>query len=105
LTLCVLSPRCSTACAHTCALFKVVKNPPATYFVKKAAGAPHARSAAHLRDVTRCSPGISTGSQKPGHQKRGSISLKHVYEIAKACRPPGEHGISRRSLTLRRESR
>lgn len=29
-------------------------------------------------------PGINVGSQKPGHQKRSAISLKHVYEIAKA---------------------
>ena len=28
--------------------------------------------------------GIVTGAHKPGHQKRGTISLKHVYEIAKA---------------------
>lgn len=28
--------------------------------------------------------GIVTGSQKPGHTTRSSISLKHVYEIAKA---------------------
>ena len=28
--------------------------------------------------------GILSGSQKPGHSPRGSISLKHVYEIAKA---------------------
>ena len=28
--------------------------------------------------------GILSGSQKPGHTPRGSISLKHVYEIAKA---------------------
>ncbi len=38
---------------------------------------------------TACSPsvaspaGIVSGSQKPGHQARSSISLKHVYEIAK----------------------
>ena len=32
----------------------------------------------------RCAQGIVTGAHKPGHQKRGTMSLKHVYEIAKA---------------------
>jgi large subunit ribosomal protein L11 len=63
-----------------------VKSPAATYFVKKAAGAccPHAP---RLRPTHTCAPaGISSGSQKPGHQKRSTISLKHVYEIAKERR-------------------
>ncbi|KAJ7638663.1 mitochondrial 54S ribosomal protein YmL19 [Roridomyces roridus] len=42
----------------------VTKSPPATYFLKKAAG-------------------IEKGSGKPGHELTGTISLKHVYEIAK----------------------
>ncbi|KAJ7699901.1 mitochondrial 54S ribosomal protein YmL19 [Mycena rosella] len=42
----------------------VTKTPPATYFLKKAAG-------------------IQKGTGKPGHEFTGTISLKHVYEIAK----------------------
>lgn len=42
----------------------VTKTPPTTYFVKKAAG-------------------IEKGPAKPGHEILGTISLKHVYEIAK----------------------
>ncbi|KAI3428757.1 hypothetical protein D9Q98_007579 [Chlorella vulgaris] len=41
----------------------VMKTPPASYFIKKAAG-------------------MSGGSQKPGHQHVASISLKHLHEIA-----------------------
>jgi hypothetical protein len=67
------------------ALQQVVKNPPATYFIKKAAGAlllmlfPAARVSERA-----CGAGILSGSQKPGHTPKSSISLKHVYEIAKA---------------------
>jgi len=42
----------------------VTKSPPTTYFVKKAAG-------------------IEKGSGRPGHETIATISLKHVYEIAK----------------------
>jgi large subunit ribosomal protein L11 len=42
----------------------VTKTPPASYFLKKAAG-------------------IEKGTGKPGHEIVGTISLKHVYEIAK----------------------
>jgi len=42
----------------------VTKTPPASYFLKKAAG-------------------IEKGTGKPGHEITGTISLKHVYEIAK----------------------
>jgi large subunit ribosomal protein L11 len=42
----------------------ITKTPPTTYFVKKAAG-------------------IEKGTAKPGHNILGTISLKHVYEIAK----------------------
>ncbi|KAF8211280.1 mitochondrial 54S ribosomal protein YmL19 [Mycena galopus ATCC 62051] len=42
----------------------VTKTPPASYFLKKAAG-------------------IEKGTSKPGHETTGTISLKHVYEIAK----------------------
>jgi large subunit ribosomal protein L11 len=42
----------------------VTKTPPVSYFLKKAAG-------------------IEKGSGKPGHDFTGTISLKHVYEIAK----------------------
>ncbi|KAI7845524.1 hypothetical protein COHA_000947 [Chlorella ohadii] len=41
----------------------VTKTPPASYFIKKAAG-------------------LESGSQKPGHQHVAAISLKHLYEIA-----------------------
>ena len=40
-----------------------MKSPPASYFIKKAAG-------------------ITAGSQKPGHQSLASISLKHLHAIA-----------------------
>lgn len=42
----------------------VVKSPPTTYFLKKAAG-------------------ITKGAQTPGTEVVGSVSLKHIYEIAK----------------------
>ncbi|KAF9498511.1 mitochondrial ribosomal protein L11 [Pleurotus eryngii] len=42
----------------------VTKTPPASYFIKKAAG-------------------IDKGPGRPGHEITGIISLKHVYEIAK----------------------
>lgn len=42
----------------------VTKSPPASYFIKQAAG-------------------IEKGTGKPGHELTGTISLKHVYEIAK----------------------
>lgn len=44
---------------------QVMKTPPASYFIKKAAG-------------------LESGSQKPGHDVAGTISLKHIYEIALA---------------------
>ena len=42
----------------------VTKTPTVSYFVKKAAG-------------------IEKGTAKPGHNILGTISLKHIYEIAK----------------------
>ena len=42
----------------------LTKSPPATYFLKKAAG-------------------IEKGAGRPGHEITGTVSLKHVYEIAK----------------------
>jgi large subunit ribosomal protein L11 len=46
----------------------ITKTPPASYFLKKAAG-------------------IEKGTGRPGHEISGTITLKHVYEIAKikAC--------------------
>eukprot|EP00887_Chlorella_sp_A99_P002562 scaffold6.g2562.t1 len=41
----------------------VMKTPPASYFLKKAAGVP-------------------SGSGRPGHQAVATISLKHIHEIA-----------------------
>lgn len=42
----------------------ITKTPPTTYFLKKAAG-------------------IEKGTGKPGHEVVGTVSLKHVYEIAR----------------------
>ena len=42
----------------------ITKTPPASYFLKKAAG-------------------IEKGTANPGHDIIGKVSLKHVYEIAK----------------------
>ncbi|THG98557.1 hypothetical protein EW026_g3650 [Hermanssonia centrifuga] len=42
----------------------VIKTPPTSYFLKKAAG-------------------IEKGTGKPGHGVAGTVSLKHIYEIAK----------------------
>ena len=42
----------------------ITKTPPTTYLVKKAAG-------------------IEKGAGRPGHEITGTISVKHVYEIAK----------------------
>ena len=48
---------------------QVIRTPPTPYFIKKAAG-------------------VEVGSHEPGHQRRGTISLKHVFEIAKARYAP-----------------
>lgn len=40
-----------------------MKSPPASYFLKAAAG-------------------ISKGAQQPGKEKAGILTLKHIYEIA-----------------------
>ncbi|ESK88221.1 60s ribosomal protein l19 [Moniliophthora roreri MCA 2997] len=42
----------------------IIKTPPTTYFLKKAAG-------------------VEKGTGKPGHDTVGTVCLKHVYEIAK----------------------
>jgi large subunit ribosomal protein L11 len=42
----------------------ITKTPPTSYFLKKTTG-------------------IEKGVGKPGHETSGSISLKHIYEIAK----------------------
>lgn len=42
----------------------ITKTPPTSYFLKKAAG-------------------IEKGTGRPGHEVIGTISVKHVYEIAK----------------------
>lgn len=41
-----------------------IKTPPVTYFLKQAAG-------------------IEKGAAKPGYEVTGTLSLKHIYEIAK----------------------
>jgi len=48
----------------------VTKTPPVAYFLKKASG-------------------VEKGTGKPGHDWVGSISLKHVYEIAKIKQTDG----------------
>jgi len=61
-----------------------MKTPPTSYFVAKCAG---------------LAPG--GGSAKPGHASVGSISLKHVYEIAKVkAGDPGMGHVGMRSLCL-----
>ena len=45
----------------------ITKTPPTSYFLKKAAG-------------------IEKGTGKPGHEVVGTVSLKHIYEIAKIKR-------------------
>jgi large subunit ribosomal protein L11 len=45
-----------------------LKMPPASYFIKKAAG-------------------LARGAGRPGHEAVASISLKHLYEIAKVKAP------------------
>lgn len=44
-----------------------MKTPPTSFFLKKAAG-------------------LDKGSGKAGHDMSGTISLKHIYEIAKVVR-------------------
>ena len=41
-----------------------IKSPPASYFLKRAAK-------------------LDKGSSKPGHEPAGTITVKHIYEIAK----------------------
>ena len=48
----------------TLVIMQTIKTPPATYFIKKAAG-------------------LKEGSQKPGHTTAAELSAKAVYEIAK----------------------
>jgi large subunit ribosomal protein L11 len=50
----------------------VMKTPPATYFIKKAAG-------------------LGGGSQKPGHEAVGQISVKHLHAIAEVKRKDVPH--------------
>jgi len=49
-----------------------MKTPPASYFIKKAAG-------------------IESGASSPGHQCAGTISLKHLYDIAEVKRKDTPH--------------
>ncbi len=51
---------------------QVMRTPPTTYFIKKAMG-------------------LEGGSQRPGHQSAGAISLKQVYEIAKVKQKDRAH--------------
>jgi large subunit ribosomal protein L11 len=56
-------PAADSAACRCPATAQVMKTPPATYFIKKAAG-------------------VKAGSQKPGHESVASISLKHIHAIA-----------------------
>lgn len=56
----------------------VVKSPPTSWLLKKAAN-------------------IEKGSSKPGHEIAGVISLKHIYEIAKVKQTDENH----KNLTLK----
>ena len=51
---------------------QVMRTPPTTYFIKKAVG-------------------LEGGSQRPGHQSAGAISLKHILEIAKVKQRDKQH--------------
>jgi large subunit ribosomal protein L11 len=51
---------------------QVMKTPPASYFIKKAAG-------------------IDSGSQRPGHETAATISLKHIFAIAEVKRKDAPH--------------
>jgi len=52
----------------------VMKSPPATYFIRKAAGLSG-----------------NKGSQKPGHEAVGEISVKALHAIAEVKRKDGTH--------------
>lgn len=43
---------------------QTTKTPPISYFLKKAAG-------------------LDSGSKRPGHEAAGTVTAKHIYEIAK----------------------
>ena len=53
-------------------LVQVMRTPPTTYFIKKAMG-------------------LDGASQRPGHQSAGTISAKHIYEIAKVKQQDRQH--------------
>ncbi|BDA41636.1 50S ribosomal protein L11 [Coccomyxa sp. Obi] len=57
----------------------VMRTPPASYFIKMAAG-------------------IDKASQRPGHQSAATISAKHVYEIAKVKQKDLQANIPLESL-------
>ena len=55
-------------------------SPPASYFLKAAAG-------------------IEKGASKPGHEVAGTVSVKHVYEIAQVkAKDPAFEGMSLESV-------
>ncbi|GBF96876.1 mitochondrial ribosomal protein L11 [Raphidocelis subcapitata] len=55
-----------------------LKMPPASYFIKKAAG-------------------LARGAGRPGHESVAAVSLKHLYEIARA-KAPDMPGVPLRSV-------
>eukprot|EP00238_Polyblepharides_amylifera_P009205 CAMPEP_0196592846 /NCGR_PEP_ID=MMETSP1081-20130531/74020_1 /TAXON_ID=36882 /ORGANISM="Pyramimonas amylifera, Strain CCMP720" /LENGTH=121 /DNA_ID=CAMNT_0041916659 /DNA_START=209 /DNA_END=574 /DNA_ORIENTATION=- len=58
----------------------VMRSPPASFFVKKAAG-------------------LSSASTRPGHIVAGAVTLKHIYEIAKVKQSdPGQGDIPLKSF-------
>lgn len=51
---------------------QVMKTPPATYFIKQAAG-------------------VTAGSQRPGHESAATVSLKHLHGIAEVKQQDTPH--------------
>ena len=51
---------------------QTLKTPPTTWFIKKALG-------------------LENGSERPGHSTAGTISAKHIYEIALVKQQELEH--------------
>ena len=58
----------------------VTTSPPASYFLKAAAG-------------------VEKGAHKPGHEVVGTVTVKHIYEIASVkAKDPAFEGISLESV-------
>ena len=78
------SPTLVNLCTHTLQLDRtysyVMSSPPTSYFLKAAAG-------------------LEKGAAQPGHEEAGSISVKHVYEIALVkAKDPAFEGVPLQSV-------